>query len=138
MSGSTALHVSFAGGTTGAWRVVRMRTLAVPPLTVVDRVAVVEGRDVAIPRDRSWVLRGVTSDERYVRADERSALLARQPSVGRPEATLAALIPIRKSAAWWGLSWDERQAIFEERSHHIATGLEYLTILVSSASHSIS
>jgi chlorite dismutase len=31
-----------------------------------------------------------------------------------------------KSAAWWELPQDERRRIFEESSHHIATGLEYL------------
>jgi len=36
------------------------------------------------------------------------------------------LIPISKSAAWWALPQDERREIFEERSHHIATGLDYL------------
>ena len=57
---------------------------------------------------------------------ERSALIERQPALGRSEATCAALIPIRKSAAWWELIQDERRAIFEERSHHITTGLDYL------------
>src|SRR5438477_5729245 len=28
--------------------------------------------------------------------------------------------PIRKSAAWWALAQDERRAVLEERSHHIA------------------
>ncbi|HKS50812.1 MAG TPA: chlorite dismutase family protein, partial [Pseudonocardiaceae bacterium] len=28
--------------------------------------------------------------------------------------------------AWWGLAQDERRELFEERSHHIAIGLEYL------------
>ncbi len=135
MTDSAVVHVSFVGGTTGAWRVVRMSALAGPPLTAVDRLAVLEGRDVAIPRDRAWVLRGVTSYERYVRRGERSALLARQPSLGRPEATRAALIPIRKSAAWWELSQEERRAIFEERSHHIATGLEYLPAIARRLHH---
>jgi len=63
-----------------------------------------------------WTLRGVTSNERYVNRAEQKALLERQPPLGRPEATAAALIPIRKSAEWWALSQDERRAIFEERS----------------------
>src|SRR5690349_7262702 len=37
-----------------------------------------------------------------------------------------ALIPIRKSAAWWALAHDERRKIFEERSHHVAHSLPYL------------
>jgi hypothetical protein len=73
-----------------------------------------------------WVLRGVASYERYVTRLEREALVARQEELGRPQATRAALIPIRKSAAWWDLTQDERRAIFEERSGHIRTGLRYL------------
>jgi len=44
----------------------------------------------------------------------------------RTYATRAALIPIRKSEAWWALAQDERRAIFEEQSKHIAIGMEYL------------
>ncbi len=50
----------------------------------------------------------------------------RQEGLGRPQARLAALIPIRKSAAWWELAQDERRAIFEEQSHHTGIGLRYL------------
>jgi chlorite dismutase len=50
----------------------------------------------------------------------------RQDPLGRPESTRAALIPITKSEAWWDLAQDERRRIFEESSHHVATGLEYL------------
>ncbi len=89
-------------------------------------MAMLEDQDLPIPQDTAWRLRGITSYERYVHRAERSALVARQPPLGRPEATCAALIPIRKSGAWWQLTQDERRAIFEERSHHITTGLEYL------------
>jgi chlorite dismutase len=68
----------------------------------------------------------VTSNERYVTHTEHEALAACQPPLGRPDATQAALIPIRKMDAWWALSQDERRFVFEERSHHIAIGLEYL------------
>jgi chlorite dismutase len=74
----------------------------------------------------AWVLCGVTSHARYVTAREKAVLDAVQPGLGRPEASRAALIPIRKSPAWWGLSQDERRAIFEESSHHIRLGLEYI------------
>ena len=51
---------------------------------------------------------------------------ATQASLGRREATCAALIPIRKSQAWWNLAQDERRVIFEETSHHTAIGTAYL------------
>jgi chlorite dismutase len=57
---------------------------------------------------------------------ERSALTERGAALGRSEARCAALIPIRKSAAWWALPQDERRAIYEEQSRHTSIGLEYL------------
>jgi chlorite dismutase len=68
----------------------------------------------------------VTSNARYTTEAERIELTTRQPGLGRPEAGRAALIPIRKSEAWWDLAQDDRRAIFEERSRHIETGLMYL------------
>ncbi len=53
----------------------------------------------------------------------------------RPQATQAALIPIRKSAAWWGLAQDERRAIFEEQSRHITISLEYLPAVARRLHH---
>src|SRR5215469_14606050 len=57
---------------------------------------------------------------------ERSALVAQQAQLGRLEATKAALIPIKKSPAWWELAQDERRAIFEERSQHMSIGVKYV------------
>jgi hypothetical protein len=76
--------------------------------------------------DAVWALRGVTSNERYVTAGEHRELAARQEPPGRARATRAALIPVWKSDAWWDLAQDERRRIFEESSHRIATGLEYV------------
>jgi chlorite dismutase len=87
-------------------------------------------------RAPAWLLRGVPSHERYVLAREREELTARQPPLGRPEATCAALIPIRKSAAWWELPQNERRAIFEERSRHIRTGMAYLPAVARRLLHS--
>ena len=44
----------------------------------------------------------------------------------RPGSTCAALIPIRKNAAWWALTQQERRDILEARSRHIEIGLRYL------------
>jgi len=83
----------------------------------------------------TWVLRGVTSNERYVTRLERDALAARQQPVGRAGATRAALIPITKSEAWWDLAQDERRRILEDASRHIATGLEYLPAIARRLHH---
>ena len=63
------------------------------------------------------------------------ALVAKQPPVGRPEATRAALIPLRKSQAWWDLMQDERRAILEARSQHIELGLRYLPAIARRLHH---
>ena len=46
------------------------------------------------------------------------------------------LIPVRKSAAWWELAQDTRREVLEERSHHIALGLEYLPAVARRLYHS--
>ena len=74
----------------------------------------------------AWALRGVTGHVRYVERAEKTALDPVSPALARPEATCAALIPIRKSADWWALPQDERRAIFEQRSRHIADSMKYL------------
>lgn len=119
------LLVNFIGGTEGPWRVTSQKAVAGPELSTVPFVRVVEGRVLARPL-AGWALQGVTSNERYVERGERVALSNRQEPLGRPDATCAALIPITKSPAWWDLTQDERRAILETRSRHIAIGLEYL------------
>ena len=58
-----------------------------------------------------------------------------RPPLGRPEATCAALIPIKKSAAWWELTQEERRQIFEDKSHHIAASLKYLPAIARQLYH---
>ncbi len=118
----------FDAGAVGAWRIVHVAPVAGESLQTAERLDVhfpgdVLPSDAATPR---WSLTGVSSHERYTTRDEKTALLAQQPPLGRASATCAALIPIRKNAAWWALTQDERRAILEERSHHIAAGMSVL------------
>jgi chlorite dismutase len=129
------LMVRFAGGADGPWRIDRLDAVVGEPLPRAARLAVLEGHGGSPPVAASWVLRGVTTNERYVNQDERAALMMHQQGLGRMEATFAALIPIRKSEAWWELTQDERRKIFEERSRHIATGLEYLPAVARRLHH---
>jgi len=73
---------------------------------------------------------------RYVARAEQEQLAAVQPPLGRHEATFAALIPIKKSAAWWELTQEERRQIFEDRSHHIASTLRFLPAIARQLYHS--
>ena len=129
------LLVAFAGGPTGTWRVERIDVVRGDALPAVERLEVTEGKAAAVPSDAVWVLRGTTSNARYVTRAEQAALEARQQPLGRREATSAALIPIRKSSAWWLLAQDERREIFEARSGHVATGLEYLPAIARRLHH---
>jgi Chlorite dismutase len=124
---------SFAGGETGEWRIERIAAVTGESLPAAPRLRILQGPDAA--GTAAWCLRGITSNERYVNRGEKGALVAVQPALGRPEARHAALIPIRKSSAWWALPQDERRAIFEEQSSHIATGLEYLPAVARRLHH---
>jgi chlorite dismutase len=138
MSSPTRLRVTFAGGEAGVWHVAELRPIVGEPLPSVARLAMLERaapEPFAQVAGSAWQLRGVTSHERYVQAEEQAALGSRQPPLGRPEATRAALIPITKAPAWWALPQDERRAIFEERSRHIATGLRYLPAVARRLHH---
>ena len=129
--------MSFIGGHAGLWSVERMVPLRGAPLEPVARVAIVEGTSAAgTAHKESWVLRGMTGHDHYLVAEERRALAAHQAPLGRPSSTAAALIPIRKSSAWWELAQDERRAIFEERSHHIARSLAYMPRIARRLHHS--
>jgi hypothetical protein len=123
------LNVRFDAGTTGNWRIesiaaVMGETLAPAPwlkVTTAPALAL-QSMGEAVP----WSLTGFTSNMRYTERPERDALDARSAGLDRPQAVLAALIPIRKTPAWWALAQDERRAIFEAQSHHIAIGMDYL------------
>ena len=124
----------FAGGGTGPWKIVRMATIAGTSLPIATHLDIAPGRESAMASPR-WTLRGITSNERYVERSEKEDLLRRQPSLGRPEATRAALIPIKKSPEWWGLTQDERRKIFEEQSTHIKIGLSFLPAIARRLHH---
>ncbi|HEU5074285.1 MAG TPA: chlorite dismutase family protein [Polyangiaceae bacterium] len=111
----------FAGGASGQFEVHSVRAIIGEGLPSVARLAVTNGesRSEAEPL---FCLKGVTSNERYLTGSEKTELLAVQQPMGRPACLRGALIPIKKSQAWWDLPQDERRAIFETRSAHIQIG----------------
>jgi len=127
------LLVTFAAGLSGVWRIDRIEAVIGSGLLPAARLAVFEGS--GHPGPATWVLRGVTSNTRYTQRQELDTLATRQEALGRPHATRAALIPIRKTDAWWALAQDERRAIFEDRSRHIGVGLEYLPAVARRLHH---
>jgi hypothetical protein len=124
----------FLGGDRGPWKVTHAVTVRGEPLPPTTHVDIVEG-EAPPSAEAAWRLSGVTSNERYVERAERALLVATQPTLGRVSATCGAMIPIRKSGAWWDLTQDERRAILEERSAHIATGLEFLPAIARRLHH---
>src|SRR5215831_17730110 len=130
-----SLLVAFAAGETGRWRIESMRAVSGEPLPAAARLSVLEGTATSTGDSATWVLRGVTSNERYVTRREHDELAARQQPLGRPGSARAALIPIKKSEAWWSLAQDERRRIFEESSAHVASGLEYLPAVARRLHH---
>jgi Chlorite dismutase len=126
---------SFVAGTTGPWKIVETKPVVGEALPPAERLNIVAGDISAMPSDTQWLLRGVTSNERYVTRSEKQELSAIQAGLGRPEADCAVLIPIRKNAKWWAMTQDERRTIFEEQSHHTVTGLKYLPAIARRLHH---
>jgi len=132
MDPSSPLKVCFTGGTVGNWAIGSIRPVIGLSLPAAPRLSVSEN---SVASNGAWTLRGVVSHLRYTTGAEAGALRERQAPLGRPEATCAALIPIRKSSEWWALPQDERRAIYQERSGHTSVGLEYLPAVARRLHH---
>ena len=93
------LTVEFVGGDAGEWQVASISEVRGEGLPAAARMSVLEGPNAAgYASAAAWVLRGVTSNERYVQRAEQEALRARTPALGRPEATAAATPAARRPA----------------------------------------
>ena len=124
---------SFVGGNTGPWRVARMDAIMGEPLPVARFLDIIPA---LVPSEgTAWVLRGITSNERYVTREEKTELVLKQESLGRPAARCAALIPIKKNDVWWTMPQDERRKIFEEQSTHIRIGMSFLPAIARRLHH---
>lgn len=127
-------RVTFAAGNVGDWAMDRILPVIGEPLLGGARLAILPGG--AEPTTFVWKLAGVQSNTRYTTADEARRLTAAQLPLGRGAARCAALIPIRKSDAWWSLAQDQRREIYEERSRHTTVGLEYVSRIARRLHHS--
>jgi chlorite dismutase len=127
--------VFVCGRTREPWPVIATKAVVGDSLPSAACLDVVSGAPPVATQSAAWVLRGVTSNTRYVTEAESAAFVAKQPDLGRSEATRAALIPIRKTTAWCDLPQDERRRILEESSRHITTGLKYLPAIARRLHH---
>jgi hypothetical protein len=122
---------TFIGADVGDWHVKELKPIRGESIPSVSRLQI-EDHPTSTQLTGIWKLCGFVSNIRYANQSERKKILAIQEGLGRPQATCAALIPIRKNEAWWNLAQDERRAIFEEQSHHTAIGLQYLPAIPAS------
>jgi chlorite dismutase len=132
------MFTTFRGGQSGAWQTTSLLPVKGEPLAPVRSLSIVSSAAIALPllpSQTSWRVAGVASHLRYVERAEKAKLEEAQAGLGRAEATCAALIPIRKSSAWWELTQEERRSIFEDKSHHIASTLKYLPAIARQLYH---
>ncbi len=127
---------TFVGGTTGDWKIVSMETVTGAPWEEADRLQVFNRNLATLPEGGNWMLHGSISNQRYTTRREREQLALREPGLGRPEASCAALILLRKNETWWELAQDERREIFEGRSFHIQLGMRHLPAIARQLYHS--
>lgn len=125
----------FIGGNSGEWKVTGIQTIIGESLPFVTHIHIDSG-SLTKTNLGIWTLKGFRSNLRYTEKIEKESLAAVQADLGRSEATLAALIPIRKNEAWWNLAQDERRKIFENQSHHTEIGLHYLPAIARKLYHS--
>jgi chlorite dismutase len=124
----------FIGGDNGQWKVIKMDTVIGEPLRQVSHLRIIPSSTIKT-NEALWTLKGLISNLRYTEKEEKERLTSIQADLGRPAATYAALIPIRKSESWWTLAQDERRKIFETQSHHTRTGLKYLPAIARKLYH---
>lgn len=112
-----------------------MNALRGKALDSVEGLDVAPASEAAALRDPVWRIDGLISNVRYATRGELTGLRSRQEPLGRSGAKRAAMIPIKKSDAWWNLAQDERRAVFEETSHHTAIGMDYLPAIARQLYH---
>ncbi|WP_278035413.1 chlorite dismutase family protein [Flavobacterium nitratireducens] len=98
----------FIGGDSGEWKLRDMQLLKGEPLKMVEYLNKVPG-SLEKSKHGIWSLKGIISNLRYTEKAEKEQLLAIQEDLGRPSATYAAFIPLKKSVDWWNLAQDERR-----------------------------
>lgn len=126
---------AFVGGSLGKWRISSLRPVCGRTLEPAERLDVLPAGDVRADPSAAWTIDGLISNLRYANRAELTALRQVQEPLGRATARCAAMIPIKKTSAWWDMAQDERRAIFEESSKHTAIGMDYLPAVARQLYH---
>jgi chlorite dismutase len=126
-----------ASNHSGQWRIVSIKPVTGDGLDDASYLSLNHHRDddTVNSTEVPWQLCGVVSNTRYVTNEEKIELENIQAGLGRPQATCAALIPIRKTSTWWSLSQEERRDIFETKSHHTANSIPFLPAIARKLHH---
>ncbi|MGJ7494456.1 chlorite dismutase family protein [Variovorax sp. RT4R15] len=122
----------FSAGDVGDWKIANILQIKGESLSIAPRLRMGSPSDTAAT---AWVLSGATSNERYVTREEKTSLVQKQEGLGRIGSTLAVLIPIKKTDAWWAMTQDERRGVLEAQSRHIEIGLRYLPAVARRLHH---
>lgn len=136
-SGDAALLESLlgqGGGRTNRYRIQEVRRVTgEPPAALAQArdwqmVRVIRSGPLETPQAMGAVSFGGTIQHlHYTTAEQRRELLSQSRQAPPPsEDTMAVVIPIRKSKAWWDLAQDERQAHFRKGDRHTTIGLGYV------------
>ena len=128
------LATYFVGVEDGPWIVQSIASISGETLPPVSSIKIIQSA-ISVEH-KNWCLAGVAGHARYTTREEKNKLVAQESSLGRAEATRAALIPIKKSPEWWQMTQDERRKIFEEQSQHIAKSMKYLPAIARKLYHS--
>lgn len=129
------VRVTMWAGPRGLWRIDSISAFRGESLPGAERLEVIEGATGPVGGG-AWALVGFSSNARYTNEEEKARLAALRPELGRADSTRGALIPIRKTAAWWELAQDTRRAIMQETSRHITIGMEYMPAIARRLLHS--
>jgi chlorite dismutase len=124
----------FIGDLNGEWKVISTQSLKGESLSPISYLTKTSS-SLEKSENGIWTLKGIVSNLRYTEKEDKYKLTAIQEDLGRPNATLAAFIPIRKCDAWWNLAQDERRKIMENKSQHTQTGMKYLPAIARKLFH---
>lgn len=120
---------NYIGGRTGAWEVTELTANHGSPLARVSHLDITNGPLERIPASTVWVLQGLVRSTRHVIREEHETRDSKRRN-GMAEATCAALIPIRKSAAWWALDKLARLEMTQLSSWSGLPGQQFLSAVV--------